>query len=88
MSRVFEFRVKVTRGEYERVKADAYQKGYKTLSSYFRHRIFGEARVIEEKIVESHKILKLIESQILATPKNTYTTIRSPDDIQKSQTKA
>ncbi len=86
MSRAYEIRLRVTRGEYERFIREAHAQGFKTFASYFRSRIFSQTFIIEQKIVEGHKILKRLEEKFLT--KNTYTTTTSPENIQESQPKA
>lgn len=61
MSKAYELRFRVDRGQYERVKHEAALAGSKTLAGYFRKRVLSSSFSIEQKIIESHAILKRLE---------------------------
>ena len=46
--------------EYELIKAEARSKGYNQLSAYFRDLAIRHNRAIEDKIIETHKLVKLL----------------------------
>ena len=86
MPRAFELRFRVTRGEYEHILSDSRMKGYRTMASYFRHRVFGETFILERKIVENNKILKRLEAHFFKdVPKINYTKTSSKIDIEEPE---
>ena len=46
--------------EYELIKAEAKSRGYKHLSAYVRDLAIRHNRAIEDKIIETHKLVKML----------------------------
>ena len=64
MVKAWQLRIRISRGEYERIRLDAQNNGFRTLASYCRNRLLGTAHLIEEKIIENNKILKRLETKL------------------------
>jgi hypothetical protein len=65
MSKIYFAKCYLTRPQYEKIKQDAEAQGFTTVANYVRSKVTGGSLLIEQKIIESNKILKRLEKHLL-----------------------
>ena len=54
------FQVRLSTPELEKLKVKASEKGFDTLSDFFRNSVFCYDTAIEQKIIETHKMMSKV----------------------------
>lgn len=57
MSRVRAIQVRLTKQQHERIRADSTFYGFPSVSAYLRYLALARHQLLEEKIIEMHRIL-------------------------------